>query len=403
MLIDNDRITHVGPDDAVPRPPDAKQLNLDNAVVLPGLVNLHTHLELTDFAGQVEDDEFVDWIRHIRNAKDGLSPDAFLDAARRGVQDAWRHGTTTVADTGDSGAVVDALSEVGGRGVVYHEVFGPDPADADDALRGLQLAVDRLRLTAAPTVRVGVSPHAPYTVSRALFGKTADWVRSEGLPVAVHIAESHAESALVTRNQGPFAEAWRRRGIPDLATARSPVAFLKSAGLLDAAPLAIHAVQIDREDAAMLASHGCAVATCPRSNLRHGHGAPPIRLLREAGVAFGIGTDSVASVGSLDLFAEAREVAHLSDLPAPDIVRLLTSDAAACIGLDSEIGTLQPGMRADIVILDLGRNNNVTPDRLAGLILSATPEAVRHTYVDGRLVYRRTGGDATDDTESEVP
>lgn len=381
------KIEEVGPAARVARPEGAESIELPDAVVLPGLVNLHTHLELTSLGGTVEDDDFFRWISHLRDAKRELSPQAFRAAAEQGVRDAWRWGTTTVADTGDSGAVADALTALGGRGVVYHEVFGPHPQQADDALAQLASAVAELSARAGDTVRIGVSPHAPYTVSRPLYRKVAAYARKHRLPMAVHIAESHAETQLVTRGTGPFAEAWRRREIPPFETARSPVGLLDELGVLGQDVLAIHGVQVDSADARVLAERGCAVAVCPHANLRHGHGPPPVEQFVAAGVLLGIGTDSVASVPTLDLFREMRHTRDLGGLGPEDVVRAATLNGARALGLESEIGTLQRGKWADLCALRLPDDAWTTPGSLAAWIAEAGTDAVLRTYVAGRCVY----------------
>ena len=215
LLIGADgRIAAVGPEAAVPRPADAAAEDFGDALLLPGLINTHTHLELTGLDGGTPEPEFGAWIRRVRELKAARAPEAFLAAARRGLADCWAAGVTTIADTGDSGAVIEALAEAGGSGIAYQEVFGPHPDQRDASLRGLQEAVARLGRFAGGRVRIGVSPHAPYTVSGPLYAATAAWAREAGLPIAVHLAESPAESALLAGGTGAFADAWRGRGIP---------------------------------------------------------------------------------------------------------------------------------------------------------------------------------------------
>ncbi len=140
VLIGEDgRIAEVGTAEDVSRPESAATVELPDTLLMPGLVNLHTHLELTALGGRIEEDDFFQWIQHVRNAKAELAMGgAFHESAGQGVKDGWRWGITTVADTGDSGAVVDALTDLGGRGVVYQEVFGPHPADAAEAFAQLE-------------------------------------------------------------------------------------------------------------------------------------------------------------------------------------------------------------------------------------------------------------------------
>ncbi len=213
LVDDHGIIAAVGPDHAVPRPSNAESLEFLDGALVPGLVNCHTHLELTHFAGQVESADFPEWIRQLRALKDRTAPEDFRRGAEQGVRDCWAAGVTCVADTGSTGAAMEALHALGGRGIVYQEVFGPDPLQCDTSMAGLTAAVDRLGALSSKQVRLGVSPHAPYTVSEPLYRAVADFARREKLPIAVHIAESREETEFVGEGMGPFADALRARGI----------------------------------------------------------------------------------------------------------------------------------------------------------------------------------------------
>ncbi len=396
VLVDpQGRIAALGPEDSVPRPPDAEALPHPDAALLPGLVNAHTHLELTGLRGRLQEPDFFQWIQHIRQAKDETPDQAYLEWAREGVRETWAYGTTTVADTGTSGAVVRALTELGGAGVVYHEAIHPDPSRAASTLDAVRETVARLRREAGPRVVIGVSPHAPYTVSRALYRSVAEFARAEGLPLAGHIAESPAETAFVGAGQGPFADAWCRRGIPLGPRAASPVRLLEDLGVLGPDFLAIHAVQTDGPDTDALARTGSAVVICPRSNDRHGHGAPPLARYLERGLRLALGTDSAASVDTLDLLAEAREARWLGGLSAEAALRLATLGGAAALRLEREIGSLEPGKWADLVVIRLDRPVPTLPDMAAEAILLARPEAIIATFVAGRPVYQAPSGGAS--------
>jgi cytosine/adenosine deaminase-related metal-dependent hydrolase len=394
------RIAAVGSEAGVPAPVEAESLACADAVLLPGLVNAHTHLELGGFEelAPPPDSPFREWILGIRRLKVARTPAEYLEAARRGVRACWAAGMTTVADTGDSGAVVEALAGLGGSGVVYHEVFGPDPARLEESFAGLVSRVRELAPRATGRVRLGVSPHAPYTVSGPLYAKVAAFAAEEGLPVAVHVAESREESVFVGRGEGPFAEAWAARGIPPLADAAhhppstthcSPVDWLEAHGVLGPGTLCIHAVQVTAADIALLAGRGAAIAHCPISNARHGHGAAPLALFRRAGILVGLGTDSVASVGRLDLFAEAREARALAGLGALEALALATRDGAAALGLEREIGTLTPGKWGDVIAVRAASRlaPGTAPETLAEAVLAAGGGAVTLTAVGGRVVH----------------
>jgi cytosine/adenosine deaminase-related metal-dependent hydrolase len=197
VLIDeHGRIAAIGRDvDGVPTPPGVSNEYFPGAALLPGLVNAHTHLELTGLGAALDEPDFPSWIRRLRALKAERTPEQFLEAAKQGIRDGWAAGITTVADTGDTGAVARALSELGGRGVAYQEVFGPHPDQLEESMAGLRAAVAALRPLEIPgMLRIGVSPHAPYTVSGPLYREAAKWAREERLPLALHLAESEEES-----------------------------------------------------------------------------------------------------------------------------------------------------------------------------------------------------------------
>jgi 5-methylthioadenosine/S-adenosylhomocysteine deaminase len=392
LLIGEDgRVAEVGADAGVGRPSGAIAEDFPDGLLLPGLINTHTHLELTGFGAAVPEADFPGWIRHLIQLKAARTPDEMLAAARQGIQDCWAAGVTTVADTGDSTAALRALSALGGSGIAYQEVFGPHPEEAASRLAEFRTRFDQLRPMAVDRVRIGVSPHAPYSVSGPLYSMVASWAGAENLPVAVHIAESLEEEQLVAAGEGPFAGQWRARGVPLPETGgATPIGWLERHGVLGPRTLCIHAVRVDREDVGVLARTRSAVAHCPRSNRRHAGRAAPLSRFLEAGIRVGVGTDSVASVSPLDLLAEARQARRLGNLSAEAALDLVTRGAAAALGLEGEIGALEPGYWGDAVVLRLDDGfRKMDPVEAA---LAGRWSDVVLTVLGGREVYRRAGG-----------
>lgn len=386
------RILAAGPDAAVPRPPGVPAEEFGDAALLPGLVNTHTHLELSGLHGPAPATDFTAWIRGVRELKATRTPDRFLEAARQGLAACHAAGITTVADTGDSGAAIQALAEAGASGIAYQEVFGPHPAQAAESLAGLQARVETLGRFVVGRVILGVSPHAPYTVSGPLYAATSSWAGAQRLPMAVHLAESVAETDLLGRGTGGFAAAWRRRGIPlPSPLGRTPVQWLEAHGVLSGRTLCIHVVQVGPDDRLRLARAGSAIAHCPLSNRAHGHGAAPLAELLASGLRVGLGTDSVLSVGELDLLAEARAARTLGRLDAGAALALCTLEGARALGLEQEIGSLRPGKWGDCVAIRSpaqGLSGQASPE--AG-VLASGPGDVLATYLGGRTVYRANG------------
>lgn len=356
----NGRISYVGPARDGAR---GDVTALGRAVILPGLVNTHTHLELTAMRGFLEEMPFRPWLLRLTMARQAaLSREALRIAARAGIAEGFLAGITTFADTCESGVVLDALVEMGARGIMYQEVFGPAPEQCDESMRTLRQKIEALRPRQTALVTLGVSPHAPYTVSAPLFAAVTRYALDERLPVAIHAAEGEDESLLLLDGSGAFGDGLRARGIPVAPTGERPIAFLERVGALKARPLLIHCVRSDARDVAAIASHACAVAHCPASNAKLGHGIAPLVELLNAGVRVGLGSDSVASNNRMDILDEARlallmqrsRLARHDALSAKSALELATIGGAAALGLSHEIGTLDVGKSADLAAFSLG-------------------------------------------------
>lgn len=315
----------------------------------------------------------MQWIRRVRTLKDQSTPEQFQAGAESGLRDCWAHGITCIADTGSTGATMQALVRFGGRGIFYQEVFGPSPTQVPASMTELEQQILRLRRLATSQRRIGVSPHAPYSVSESLYRRVARYAQQERLPIALHLAESQEESELVRHGTGPFAEALRGRGIAVEPRHCSPVQYLRDLGLLRPGTLAIHCVQVDADDVAYLKASRVAVAHCPRSNRAHGHGIAPVALLRQVGVPVGIGTDSVVSVPDLDLWSETRA----AWFGAEEALHFLTLEGARALGWDREIGSLEVGKAGDLAVFAYAPPQRLPPPPLA-----------LATVVGGRLVHR---------------
>jgi 5-methylthioadenosine/S-adenosylhomocysteine deaminase len=363
---DDGRIAWVGP--AAEAPP-GERVPLGDVALLPGLVNAHTHLELTAMRGFLEDLDFITWIRTLTRARAEVLDDAaLLDASRLGVAEGLAAGITTFADTGASGTPMRALLEAGVRGIAYQEVFGPAPDQREIAFAGLRAAVARMRECETPLVRVGVSPHAVYSVHEDLIVDVCAWAIGERLPIAMHVAESEAEMLFLREARGPFADSHRARGIEVVRRAHSPVHLLVELGIAPTArPLLIHGIRFDASDIHFAAEYGCPVAHCPASNAKLGHGTAPLTEMLDAGVIVGLGSDSVASNNRMDLLDEARHavLAQRARLGRPDAIsaaralELATLGGARALGIDGEVGSLEIGKAADLCAFALDEPRGV--------------------------------------------
>jgi 5-methylthioadenosine/S-adenosylhomocysteine deaminase len=349
VCVDGDTIAWVG---SRPDAPPGEDVDLGEAILTPGLVNAHVHLDLSAFAGVIPRSSFFTWVRSlVAGVSDASDEHALRDVSRWTIAEQLAHGVTTVAHTGPGTHAFEALLELGTRGIAFVEVFGPDPHASDAAMGVLQTLVDAARQRESALVHIGVSPHAPYSVSDILYRKVAEYAGLEELPVAVHIAESADEMRLVHDGTGDFSEFLRGRGIEVNPRAASPIALLESTGVLRSRPLCVHAIHANDADVQLLADAGASVAHCPRANAWLRHDTAPVRAFVASGIAVGLGTDSAASNDGLRMLAEARVAA--GDLSPAERIELATLGGARALQLGN-VGALRSGYQADIAAFPIG-------------------------------------------------
>ena len=378
IAVEGDRIASVG---MGPSPPTAKHVRHAGCAILPGFVNAHAHLELTLFQGLLENLTFADWIARLVHIKyQRCTRDAFAVSARLGAAQMVRAGVTAIGEVMDIGTGWEAMLQFGLQGIAYQEVFGPAETTVVEAMAGLREKVDRYRPQETATQRVGVSPHAPYTVSRKLYEEVRDYARGERLRMTSHVAESREETAFVQDGAGPFAEAHRKRGIEVAARKCSPVAYLDRLGLLGPDMLLVHAVEVDPHDLERIRETTSFVVHCPRSNSYLRHRAAPVAEMRVRGIPVSLGTDSVASNESFDMFAEMRAVVEQQKLSCDEAFRMATIEGARALGMEKDLGSLESGKRADFVVVRIADATEPVKE----LVMSASGEDIVGTFVGGR-------------------
>ncbi len=365
-------------------------VHYEEAVILPGFVNAHTHLEYEMYAGFGDGLGFADWIGLHVQRKQRLNQDDMNAIARLGALNCLRSGVTTVGDCSFSGAAATACADLGLRGTVYLEVFGTTAASIQDQFEPMR---DRISEALSDDLRLGISPHAPYTCTIELYEACA----ALGLPVATHLAESDAETEFLRTGAGAW-ESFAEMLVPPPGT--TGIRALAEAGLLDANVVAAHCVKADEEEIALLAEHDVAVAHCPRSNGVLGCGVAPLTALREAGIRVCIATDSPASTPSFDMFDEMRAAivgarareARPDALSAAHALELATLGGARALGLDESLGSLVPGKTADLTVLSLSETSFIPwEDPVTGIVLGGSPHGVVATLVSGKPRYEKGG------------
>jgi cytosine/adenosine deaminase-related metal-dependent hydrolase len=386
--IDDGRIVAVGP-----RADIGAGVHYADAVLLPGFVNAHSHIEYAVYAGFGDAlGDFAEWITLHIERKARIGWDEYVDIARLGAAECLASGIATTGDCSYSGAAAVACADLGLRATVYLEVFGADPAPA---LESFAARRERVANSFSDRVRPGISPHAPYSVSLDLYKAAAEL----GLPLATHISESPAEVKYLRTGEGPWG------AYSDLLVApphTTGTRLLAEHDLLGPDVLAAHCVMVDAEEIGLLATTQAGVAHCPRSNGALGCGVAPLAELREAAVRVGVGTDSPASAPSFDFFEELRNVVFAARaraqrpdvLSAAEALELGTLGSARALGLDAEIGSLVAGKRADLTAVSLEASPfSPVEDPAAAVVFGGSPERVLATFVDGEPRYERGGMD----------
>lgn len=396
--IEETRIVGVGTREEIARKyPRANIQDFNHSAIIPGLVNAHTHLELTAMRGYLENEEsdFFAWLRKLTVARlEKMTPDDIQVSAAWGACEAVRAGITSVGDASDSAVMsMRALQDVGLRGIVFQESFGPDGRLVEENVAKLKTKVAELRDMESDLVRVGVSPHAPYTVCGSQLERIAEFAKSEGLPLMMHAAESTAEESLVRDGCGIFADGLAKREIKWVTPGISTIQYLKQRNILETQPLLAHCIRVDDADIQTLAETHSKVAHCPKSNAKLGHGRAPFVKFVNQGIEVGLGSDSVASNNTCDILEEARFAALIarSDglVSSRDVLSAATVGGSACLDMKGTTGQLSEGAQADFAVLSLDNSHQVPIyDPVVSTIFSSSGRDVVLTVVAGKEIYK---------------
>jgi cytosine/adenosine deaminase-related metal-dependent hydrolase len=370
IAVDDDRIVGLGLADRQAPPAWRTRavdiIDLGHCAVLPGVVNAHTHLELSWMRDLVPPGPSMPaWasrLIELRGTVKGDAPAPIVDAIRA----ARAAGTALVGDVTNTLAACGPLAESALGGAVFREVLGFRAADPErlvaDAWAGLEATAIRADF------RRSVVPHAPYSVSPALFGAIA--AASGDAPLSVHVGESAEELRFLRDGTGPWRDLLARLGAWTDAwqpPACGPVEYLDRLGLVSGRLIAVHGTQLTRAELLRLEAAGSTVVACPRSNRWTGAGVPPIEAFYESGVRVAVGTDSLASVEDLDIFHELTELRRLAPaVPAARLLDSATLHGARALGLEGEYGSIEPGKRAALIAVDVPSGVDDVEEYLVG-------------------------------------
>lgn len=356
---------------------------LNNAVLMPGLINAHTHLELPPLLKTIQARAFPDWVMNLIKAKRSLRYQDYHAAAISNVRAVIESGTTCVGEICTHGASPAILKRSQLRAQIFHEII-----DMSQSGSGLLKRLNSVLLRETACIKMGISPHAPHTVSSAVLLSINKVARRKNLPLCMHVAESRDEVKLLQGRKSGFeklykAAGWDRAWSPSAA---SPFEYLNNLGLLGPGFLVVHAVHATDSDIKLIGNAGAPVAHCPRSNRETDVGRMPLHKFLNAGIAVGLGTDSLASSPSLNLWDEMRyafRTNRTAGIDARTILELATRGGAKALGMADRIGSLVPGKKADIIAVLL-------PSRSSGDLhydLLRETKSCMMNLVNGKIIY----------------
>jgi 5-methylthioadenosine/S-adenosylhomocysteine deaminase len=382
VAIQGARLVAVGPQEELAgRFAAPRVLDYPQGLILPGLINAHTHAAMALFRGLADDLPLEEWLNsHIFPAEKHLDYQFVYWGTRLAVAEMLLSGTTTFCDMYlFTDAVAQAVVDTGIRGVVGEVLYDFPSPNYGKPENGLKFTEELCRTYQGhPRVRVAVEPHAVYTCSPDLLEKSKALADAHNTRWIIHLSETAKEVADCLEHYGD-----------------TPVGHLHRLGLLAPNTVADHAVALTERDMDLLAASGAGVAHCPESNMKLASGMAPVADLLARGVPVGLGTDGCASNNNLDMLSEMDTAAKLAKvrgldptaLPAREALALATRQGARVLGLEGEAGMLAPGLKADLVVLDLDQPH-LTPiyDPYSHLVYAATGADVQTVMVEGRIL-----------------
>jgi len=373
-------------------------IDLGQAVIMPGFVNSHSHLEFSAFKGLIEPSSFTTWIIQLIMRSRNLSTGDWDVSARLGAYMSIKSGVTCLGDIVSRGSGFKALCSSGLRGVCFAEVIEMDEAKNNDTMANLIKKVEFWQEECLGSlVKVGISPHSLYAVNAPLLRRLSEWAKDEGLPISMHLAESNEETAFVRDGKGMLAReyreflGWDRFCMRE--TGLTPVRYAGQLGLLDNL-IAAHCVQVSGEDIALLKRHNAAITYCPRSNSYLRLGIAPVVGFLDYDISIGLGTDSLASNEDIGLFGEMKHIDLVRNetkdfmqvLTFRKILEIATLGGAGVLGMEDQIGSLEEGKEADLIAFELAESIHSIDELFEHCIRETSHGNVIFTMVAGKVL-----------------
>ncbi len=388
---DPGRISRLEPWQGPPRKLETSVIDWGSAIILPGLINAHTHLELTDLCGRMDpNSSFTSWLASLMTERRRLAKEEYLDSVTRGARMCAASGTTLIGDISATGWSWEALKPVMVRKVVFEEVTAFQPEKAEETIAALTTRLNRVQTDCC--LSSSVSPHAPYSVSPELFWAVAEVARQRNVRPAIHVAETNQEVELLVKGTGEFRDFLSNLGVlpkdwqpPGLA----PIPYLEGLGILEHPALLVHGNYLDEGSMSRILNRNCSIVFCPRSHAFFGHAPHPVRQLLNMGINVALGTDSLASNDSLSILDEMRFLFRSrKDLKCDEIIRMATLNGAVALDFGGVLGRLRRGFWADMTVI--GLPENICDRNVESQILEGAGECLA-TIVQGQVIWTKRG------------
>jgi 5-methylthioadenosine/S-adenosylhomocysteine deaminase len=381
VAVKKDKILMVGQSDEFSNWKVARRIDARGGIIMPGLVNTHTHAAMTCFRGLADDLPLMAWLNdHIFPAESRLDHEMVYRGTLLACAEMIRNGTTCFCDMYlFEDAVAQAAKTAGVRAVVGEVLYdfpSPNYGPIEQGFAYTNMLIEKWRND--PLITIAVEPHSPYLCSPDLLREAFFISQTHNIPMVVHISEAQSEVAEIKKRHG-----------------KTPVGFLAEQGLLSANLVGCHCVVLTEEDISLLKRHDVKVSHCPESNMKLASGIAPIPQLVEQGVCVGLGTDGCASNNNLDLFGEMNTAAKLHKvktldptvLDAATVLKMGTRDGAKTLGLEDKIGILAPDKLADLIVIDTQKPHLIPLyNPISHLVYAAKGSDVATSIINGVLV-----------------
>ena len=384
LLLRDNRIERIGND--LPAEGCEKVIDAADRLVMPGLINAHTHVYMTMHRNYADDLPFFSWLDRVQQVEEGMTEEDVYWTTLLGILEMIRSGTTCFVDmtiksaqekTGPRSAAAGAVADSGFRAVISRGLAGT--ADSDESIMKYGQAVREMEMFRDESrLQFIHGPHAPYSCMPDYLRKLTRSCRERGIRQTIHLSESRTEVDNMEKEHGT-----------------TPVQYADREGVFDVPCIVAHAVYATPEDIRVMAEKGVSVATCPKSNMKIGNGFAPVKQMMEAGINVCMGTDGCGSNNSLNMFSEMKAAAlafkgayRAADcVSAADVLRMATVNGARAIGREGELGEIREGALADLILIDLKQPQFMPANNLiSGLVYSAMGSEVDTVLVDGKVL-----------------